>query len=114
MVKNNLNNILKQLDNTFNPSDDPLLKSNNSVIWVISGRRGTGKSTILINTMSHKDGYKKRFTNVFLISPTAKSDKKFNKLVKELDEDNKYYTTFNSENIDNIFNVIEADNDEKK
>lgn len=114
MVKNNLNEMLKPLDNTFNQSNDPLLKNNNSTIWIISGRRGTGKSTLCLNVMSHKDGYKKRFSNIFLISPTAKSDKKFSKLVKELDEDGKYFTTFNDENIDNIFSIIERDNDENK
>ena len=112
MVKKKLNDILKPLDNTFNASNDPLLLNNNSSVFVISARRGMGKSTMIINLLNSKKAYRKRFTNVFLISPTAKSDGKFKKLVKELNDDDKYYDTLNEENIENILDFIRSDNDE--
>ena len=114
MTKNSLNDILTPLDNTFNASDDPLLRNNNSIVYVISGRRGSGKSTLCIQLMSHKKAYRKRFTNVFLISPTAESDKKFKKLVEELKEEDfpHFYDTLNEENIEEILNFIRRDNDE--
>ena len=113
MVKNNnLNDILKPLDNTFNASNDPLLLNNNSSVYVINGRRGSGKSSLILNLLNNKIAYRKRFSNVFLISPTAKSDGKFKKLVKELDEDNKYYDTLNEQNIEEILEFVRSDNDE--
>lgn len=111
MVKNNLNDILKPLDNTFNASDDPLLLNNNSSVFVISARRGMGKSTMILNLLNSKKAYRKRFTNLFLISPTARADGKFKKLVEELDEDGKYYDTMNEENIENILDTVRRDND---
>ena len=51
MVKNNLNDILKPLDNTFNASDDPLLLNNNSSVFVISASREMGKGTMIINLL---------------------------------------------------------------
>ena len=113
MIKNNnLNDILKPLDNTFNASNDPLLLNNNSSVYVINGRRGSGKSSLILNLLNNKIAYRKRFSNVFLISPTAKSDGKFKKLVKELDEDNKYYDTLNEQNIEEILEFVRSDNDE--
>jgi hypothetical protein len=114
MTKNSLNDILTPLDNTFNASDDPLLLNNNSSVYVINGRRGSGKSSLILNLMNSKKAYRKRFTNVFLISPTAETDKKFHKLVKELKEEDfpHFYDTLNEENIEEILKFIRSDNDE--
>jgi len=113
MVKNNsLNNILTPLDNTFNASDDPLLLNNNSSVYVINGRRGSGKSSLVLNLLNSKLAFRKRFENIFLISPTAESDKKFSKLVKELKEDDKFYDALNESNIEEIINFVKADNEE--
>jgi len=112
MTKNSLNDILTPLDNTYNASEDPLLLNNNSCVYVINGRRGSGKSSLILNLMNSKRAYRKRFTNVYLISPTAETDKKFHKLVKELKEDGNFYDTLNESNIEEILNFVRSDNDE--
>lgn len=112
MVKNNLSEIVKALDNTYSPSSDPLLLNNKSCVYIISGRRGAGKSTLALSLLNSKLAYRKRFKNIFLISPTARSDKKFSKVVKELDEDGKFFEELNEENIFHILDAVKADNQE--
>ena len=112
MSKKNLSSIVKALDNTYSPSSDPLLLQNNSCVYIISGRRGAGKSTLALSLLNSKLAYRKRFKNIFLISPTARSDKKFSKIVKELEEDNKFYEELNESNIENILEIVKADNEE--
>lgn len=109
-MKNKISSIIKQLDNTYSCSDDPLLLHNNSTVYIISGRRGAGKSTLALCLLDSKLAYRKRFKNIFLISPTARSDKKFKRLVDELEEDNKFYEQLNQENIESILDVIKSDN----
>ena len=70
----NLSSIVKPLDNTFNKDEDALLLNNNSSIWIINGRRGCGKSTLILSVLKSKLAYKKRFDNIYLISPTARTD----------------------------------------
>lgn len=108
------NNILKKLDNTYSHSNDPLLLNNNSCVYIISGRKGAGKTTLTMNLLQSKDAYRKRFENIFLISPTARSDTKLKKLVKELEEDGKYHDTFSEDLIEAILEMIKADNDENE
>jgi hypothetical protein len=109
---NPLNDIVKPLDNTFNRDDDPLLLGNNSCIYIISGRRGAGKSTLALSLLNSKKAYRKRFDNLFLISPTAKSDKKFAKVVEELEEDERFYEELNEKNIEQIVGYIKGRNEE--
>ena len=108
----NISSIIKQLDNTFCCSEDPLLLQNNSCVYVISGRRGAGKSTLALSLLNSKLAYRKRFKNLFLVSPTARSDKKFKRLVDELTDDNKFYEELNESNIESILDVIKSDNEE--
>lgn len=112
MSKKNLSSIVKALDNTYSPSSDPLLLQNNSCVYIISGRRGAGKSTLALSLLNSKLAYRKRFKNIFLISPTARSDKKFAKVVKELDEDGKFFEELNESNIENILEIVKSDNEE--
>lgn len=110
-MKTSLNDIIKPLDNTFNRGDDPLLLDNNSCVWVISGRRGAGKSTLCLSVLHSKKGFRKRFKDIYLISPTASTDKKFKKLVEELEEDGRYYQEMNERNVDGILDAIREDNE---
>ena len=112
MSKKNLSSIVKALDNTYNSSSDPLLLQNNSCVYVISGRRGSGKSTLALSLLNSKLAYRKRFKNLFLISPTARSDKKFSKVLKELDDDGKYFDELTENNIQSILDIVKADNEE--
>lgn len=112
MTKNNLSEIVKALDNTYSSSTDPLLLQNKSCVYIISGRRGSGKSTLALSLLNSKLAYRKRFKNLFLISPTARNDKKFSKVLKELDEDGKYFDELTEDNIHHILDIIKADNEE--
>lgn len=109
-----LSDIIKPLDNTFNRDDDPLLKNNNSCIWIISGRRGAGKSTLLLSTLNSKLGYRKRFNHLYFVSPTARSDAKFKKMVKELTDSDKpqFYEQLDDNVMEEILSNIKSDNKE--
>jgi len=113
---NKLTEKLKPLDNQLNRNDvDEPLPHTKSIIWIIVGSKGRGKTSLLINTLKTKDGgYKKFFDNIYLFSPTGKSDTKIKKLVNELEEDNKYYDEFNEENMNDVFDKIKAFNQEYK
>lgn len=113
---NSLSDIIKPLDNTFNRGTDPLLLENKSCIYIISGRRGAGKSTLCLSLLNSKKAFKKRFKNIFLVSPTARNDKKFSKLVEELDDDpiQKFYEEFNDDVVTNILDIVKADNEENE
>jgi len=112
----NLSSIIKPLDDTFHRDGDPLLLANKSSVYIISGRRGAGKSTLALSLLNSKLAFKKRFENIFLISPTARSDKKFSKLVKELEDDDtpKFYEQLSDSVIENIIEIVKADNEENK
>jgi DNA replication protein DnaC len=105
-----LSDVLKALDKQVVQTDDPIMKENNFV-WLISGAKGTGKSSLLLNMM--KSHLRKTYNNIFLISPTAKRDKKFKKLVDELEEDNKYYDALTENNLNEIMDRINTYNDSK-
>ena len=111
-MKNKISGIIKQLDNTYSCSEDPLLLHNKSCVYIISGRRGAGKSTLALCLLDSKLAYRKRFKNIFLISPTARSDKKFSRLVDELSDDGKFFEELNEGNIESILEVIKSDNTE--
>lgn len=107
-----LSSIVKPLDNTYAGSDDPLLLHNNSCVYIISGRRGAGKSTLALSLLNSKQAWRKRFDNIFLISATAKADKKFKKLVKELGEEGKYSDQLNDDVVSEIFGMCQEANRE--
>jgi hypothetical protein len=61
--------------------------------------RGSGKSNLLLSSLRHKEFYKNYFDNIFLISPTAKNDKKFEALIDELEDDDKYSSRCDEETV---------------
>ena len=83
-------------------------------LYVISGAKGRGKTTLLLNLLQtpvKHGGLKKRFDEIFLISPTASADKKMSGLVDELEQENKFYEMFNDENSKEIINRIKESYD---
>lgn len=111
LQKNDLTQQLKALDHTVIPSDDPI-PIENHYIHCISGMKGTGKSTLALNLLDTK--LRKVYDNIFLVSPTARGDPKFKKLVDELDQDQKVYEEFNEKNIESIMKRIKDYNKGKK
>lgn len=107
-----LNRILKPLDHSFKRGEDPLLLANNSSVQIISGRRGAGKSTLLLCLLQSKKAYRGRFDNVYLVSPTAATDAKFERLVGELQAEDKFFDKLDQPTVEEIFERIQSANDE--
>ena len=103
---------IKKLDNQIEPKDVPI--PINSFVWIISGKKGTGKSTIILNLLNEKyknGGLKKRFEKIYMVSPTSEIDPKFSKLIKELKTNNRYFNEANNKNLIEIFEDIKSDDD---
>jgi hypothetical protein len=120
LEKNKLSDKLTPLDKQVTRTDDPLPKGSTGLIWIIAGRKGSGKSSLLLNSLKTKQkdgGFKKVFHRIHLVSPTARNDKKFSKLVDELEEDGRYHEKLTDEVIRKIvedtkqFNESEEEED---
>lgn len=89
-VKNELSDKIAPFDSQVKISDEPLPKGN--LIHIFIGKKGSGKSTLMLNLLSRKTSpYYRWFDNIFIVSPTCSKDPKFDKLVKELDGEGKVY-----------------------
>lgn len=108
---NKLSRSIKPLDAQVTRLDTPLpkvKKGGNHFAYGIVGCKGTGKSTLLLNLLT---GYYKRYFNrIYLVSPTAARDPKFDGLVEELTKDRRYHETCDEETIQSIIDSIEAFN----
>lgn len=100
-------------DNQVNLTDDALPKGS-YYIWLVIGKRGSGKSNLVLNALENKDVYKKYYDNIFLVSPTAMRDKKFEKLCDELEKEDKCFDTCDDEVVNEIMGRIQKFNDEYK
>ena len=73
----------------------------------IFGRKGCGKSNLLLNMIMKKESpYYKHFDLLFLVSPTAMSDDKMKPLIDDIGE--QYYDTLNNEVLNDIMSRCEA------
>jgi hypothetical protein len=117
ILHNSLTDNIKALDKQIGDVNEPIPKETKALVYIISGKKGTGKSSLLLNLLKtpiKKGGLKKYYDNIFLISPTSKGDKKFSKLIKELDEDKKYYEDCNETTLNNIVDQIKEYNDDEE
>lgn len=113
IIHNPLTDDLTSFDSQVSPSEDPIPEKG-SQSYLISGRPGTGKSTLLLNVISSKHSpwkANRSFDMTFLCSPSAKHDPKFNEIVNELRVDNRYYDKFNEEILDEILSSVDAFNE---
>jgi GTPase SAR1 family protein len=109
--RNPLSNDLMPLDGQVKRTDDPL--PNSHVNWLIIGKKGSGKSTLILNLLKRKSSpYYKNYDNIFMISPTACRDSKFADLVDEIREEDKYYEELNDDIINEIVDKLYAYNDD--
>ena len=116
LEKNPLTEDLESFDSQVKESEEPLPKEG-SQSWVICGKPGTGKSTLLLRAIkSAKSNWcaGKNFDLVFLCSPSAKHDDKFQDLVQELMNDGRYYDTFDEKILDEILDLIDDYNKQNK
>ena len=99
--------IEKKDDQVNRDNFDPIPPT--SFVWIISGKKGTGKSTLLLNLMDTKKklgGLKKRYSKIYMISPTAEHDPKFKKLVTELKQSDRFYDTPNNQTFEAVLNDL--------
>ena len=105
-----LTKLLEPIDKQIEKSCEPLPKKNN-LIWLIVGAKGKGKSNLLLRSLMHDEFYKNYYDNIYLVSPTADKDPKFDSLVKELKEDSHFYEEPTAENVEEIIENIKMFND---
>jgi hypothetical protein len=87
-----LSNILGPLDAQVTPTPEPLLPGNN-IVYAIVGKKGSGKSTLVLSLFNSEKAFKRRFNYVWMFSPTAQGDPKYEKLVEELTNANQFFDT---------------------
>lgn len=90
---------------------DPLQK-NSPNVWLIVGKKGSGKSTFILNLLRKKEMYRRAFDNIYLVSPSAEKDDKFDKLIKELKENNNFYNDCDNETLTEIRERVQQFNTE--
>lgn len=113
-IHNPLSDDIAPLDSQVVISEDPLPKVG-SHSWLICGKPGTGKSTLLLGALTSKRSNwyaRKSFDNVFLCSPSARRDPKFDDMVSELSSEGKYYDTFNENILKDILDEVDEFNDQ--
>ena len=116
LEKNPLTEDLNAFDSQVKDSEDPLPASG-SQSWLICGKPGTGKSTLLLRAItSSKSTWCacSNFDLVFLCSPSAKHDPKFSNLVGELSSDARYYDSFDEKVLQEILDRVDEYNSQNK
>jgi len=71
---------IKKLDNQISSNDSPSESPEDTSVILISASKGTGKTTLLVNLITRKKYYRKKFNNVYLASQTCKSDSKYDNI----------------------------------
>jgi hypothetical protein len=116
LEKNPLSSEMTALDHQVdNGKNNPFPKSN--FLYLIVGGVGSGKTTTalrLLKIPKENGGYRKAFNRIYVVSPTAKYDDKWDRLIHEVDEEGNYYTECTDETIGEIIDKIEAYNEEYK
>ena len=103
---------LKGLDKQVDYDEIDPLQKNSPNVWLIVGKRGSGKSTFVLNLLRKKEMYRRAFDNIYLVSPTAEKDDKFDKLITELKETNNFYEDCNNETLTEIRERVQQFNND--
>jgi hypothetical protein len=86
-------------------------------LYLIVGGIGSGKTTTalrLLKIPKEDGGFRKAYHTIYVVSPTAKYDDKWDRLINEVDQDGNYYTECNDETMGDIIDKIEASNENNK
>lgn len=114
--KHKLSDELKALDHQVDlGKGQPFPKSH--FLYLIIGGVGSGKTSLALNLLKIKKedgGYRKCYNRIYVVSPTAKYDPKWDKLIQEVDDEGNYYTECNDETIGEIIEKLETFNEEWK
>jgi hypothetical protein len=100
---------LDALDNQATPDPSPLPLR--PTIHLIISKKGGGKSSLLLNMLKSKNMYNKKIDNIYLFSPTALNDHKFDDLVEELDEEGHFFSKLTDENLQKTLDGVKAYNE---
>jgi hypothetical protein len=112
--KNKLSEEIKALDNQHE-KEDGVFHKKYPMLYIIVGKRGSGKSSLLLNLLMNKEaGLNKSYDKIYLISPSASRDSKFDELVEELSDDGSFYDDFNNEIMKEVVEKIDNFNDNWK
>jgi len=93
----------------------PFPKSN--FLYLVVGSVGSGKTTValrLLKIPKEEGGFRKVYHRIYVVSPTAKYDDKWDRLINEVDDDGNYYQECTDETIGEIIEKIETYNEECK
>jgi hypothetical protein len=116
LARNKISDELKALDHQVSlGKDQPFPKSN--FLYLIIGGVGSGKTSLALNLLripTEDGGFRKAFNRIYVISPTAKYDDKWDRLIHEVDEEGNYYNECNDEVIGEVIEKLEAYNEEWK
>lgn len=116
VIKNPLSEELKALDHQVDlGKGKPFPKSH--FLYLIIGGVGSGKTSLALNLLKIKKedgGFRKAFNRIYVVSPTAKYDDKWDKLIQEVDEEGNYYQECNDETIGEIIDKLEEYNEDWK
>lgn len=114
--KNPLSDELKALDHQVDiGKGKPFPKSN--FLYLIVGGVGSGKTSLglgLLKIKKEDGGFRKAYQRIYVVSPTAKYDPKWDKLIQEVDDEGNYYTECTDEVIGDIIEKLEDYNEEWK
>jgi hypothetical protein len=92
------------------PGDESPLPLRPTIHLIIS-KKGGGKSSLLLNILKSKNMYGRKADNIYLFSPTALNDHKFDDLVGELEPEGKYFSSLTDDNLHKCVENIQDFND---
>lgn len=110
-----MNISIKPLDNQeFNHENNSKIiaipKNDKYFTYLLISQKGGGKTTLIINLLENY--FRKYYNNIFLFSTTAKFDKKWKKIIKELEETEHFYDKLNDNDMQDAMDKMIDYNEE--
>lgn len=109
-IPNKLTCVIKADDNQVSQTSKPFPPPPQPFVWLVIGRKGSGKTTVIKNLLDSPIAFQKRFHNIYLFSKTAANDDKLKKIVEELEPDGKFFEKLNDEDVEEVLEKIKSFN----
>jgi hypothetical protein len=105
LIENELPKIkpVKEIMSIYIDGIDPNLPNRNGFIYALIGAPGTGKSSLLLSLFRDRNYYKKKFNNLFLITPESSFSSVSNHPFKN---HSKVYHDLNEDVLENIYEEL--------
>ena len=94
---------VKEIMDIYIDGIDPNLPNRNGFIYALIGAPGTGKSSLLLSLFRDRNYYKKKFNNIFLITPESSFSSVSNHPFKN---HSKVYHDLNEDVLENIYEEL--------